>query len=420
MILQASLHRRTHFALLGAVLQCLLPTAFVQSATPANSELKRVLVIDKNSVRNSVVFETRDHLNSALLELGDSLGFEVEIFDRFRVFPTDMEPQLKGVQLVILNNNEGAAYVIPPEVRKALEEWVRTGGTLLAMRWASAFVTQSEWPFLVDGLVESFYGPHAWLDFELQLDPKAMAGGRQPLKIPEDAAIRLRDQVFSFRHSPRDQPGVTVFLTMDESSIDSIPASGYGDSIPGPMGSDHPLVWVKTVDQGKVIHNSLGQSGWPDSSSNAYEQQDGFLKKLLYRLLRYGAGDYRGCPWNDEQRSQPFEGHLDCCFLADLFPAALFEPDTSTALKPQAAIQSRTFPFLVRSTPEEWALRISGGQNYRLFLHDTRGKRIEYQSGSRNSKGVPTEIRTRGLSGGLHFLSGEIDGRPVAWRIFLN
>lgn len=108
------------------------------------------------------------------------------------------------------------------------------------------------------------------------------------------APIGFMDEFYSFRESPRSSPDVTVLVSVDESSFDK--------TINGAMGADHPVVWANRVNKGYVINFSLGHS-W--STNNAYTAGDAYLKKLIYRVMRFGAGDFSGCTDSADSNFNP-------------------------------------------------------------------------------------------------------------------
>ena len=227
--------------------------------------------------------------HESLGKLSAAYGFDVMILGQgatSQQIETAFTPSsLDGYQAVVFAYNDGVDRYFPHSLMPEFESWVKNGGGLIAINSASAFI--GDWPFLTEALVQSFYGPWAieMPKVDLHIDSEGLAEGSETrgILLGLEAPAQFIDAFYSFRQSPRGEPGVTILVTMDEKSYSTI---GY------PMGDDHPLVWCKRMGKGRVVHNSLGYS---NRDSNVYTQKGGFLENLLYRTMRYVAGDFTGC-----------------------------------------------------------------------------------------------------------------------------
>lgn len=151
------------------------------------------------------------------------------------------------------------------------------------MRGAGLFV--SKWPWYTKALVvvavsDGPTQPKA----KLLHDSEGMQAGTETRGILKDLPQpqNFTEMFISYNKSPRGSEGVTILVTVDEKSTVE-----YFDA---PMG-DHPLVWVRKMERGRVLNISLGWASIVD----IYNQAGGYLARLLYRSLKYATGDYTGC-----------------------------------------------------------------------------------------------------------------------------
>jgi Trehalose utilisation len=282
---------------------CFLPTAFrvgltlaiglasvhqTYGQTPVATQVKKILVLNKSQGGTNGFLESRRDMKQALNELALTHGFQIDSIGQSdgkeKTSALFSASSLTQYQAVLFAYNEGVHAQMDSISKINVENYVNQGGTLMAIHAASAFVVN--WPWYTESLVQSFYGP--WGSNQPRIDvlhdSEGLAEGSETRGIFEGlvAPKRFLDMFISFKASPRGAPGVTILATIDEKSSDK--------TVSGAMGADHPVVWVKAVGKGKVIHNSLGMS-W--STNNGYAQADGYLTKLTWGLLRYAAGDFK-------------------------------------------------------------------------------------------------------------------------------
>jgi Trehalose utilisation len=259
----------------------------LQAQAPVRTNLKKILVLDKGQSGGLGDVESQRDFLQALESLAMSQGFDMDHIGQNdsleKINSVFSSNQLSQYQAVLFAYNDEVSSQLKPLQRVNLENYVREGGSLMAIHTASAFV--SNWPWYTESLVQSFYGPHGYDQPRVDLvhDSEGLAARSETAGIFQGLTPPklFLDRFFSFRETPRGEPGVTILVTMDEKTSDK--------TLDGAMGADHPVVWVKAVGKGKVIHNSLGHS-W--STSNVYTQADGYLTKLTWGLLRYAAGDF--------------------------------------------------------------------------------------------------------------------------------
>jgi uncharacterized protein len=262
--------------------------AQAQTPLPTQTQLKKILVLNKSQGGTGMYLESRHDMMRALASLASTYRFEIDSIsqnDGWEKIATSFSASnLVQYQAVLFAYNDGVDIQLDSVCKLNVENYVNQGGSLMAINSASAFV--SNWTWYTESLVQSFYGPHAKNQPQIGLvhDSEGLAAESETSEIFQGltAPKRFVDAFFGFRATPRGIPGVTILVTIDESTSTK--------TIDAPMGADHPVVWVKSVGKGKVIHNSLGHS-W--STSNVYTQADGYLTKLTWGFLRYAAGDFK-------------------------------------------------------------------------------------------------------------------------------
>jgi Trehalose utilisation len=262
--------------------------AQAQTPLPTQTQLKKILVLNKSQGGTGMYLESRRDMLRALNELALTHGFAIDSIGQNdgeeKTAEAFSASNLTQYQAVLCACYDDGNAFLDSTSQTNVENYVYQGGTLVAIFAASGFVWN--WPWYTTSLVQIFYGPAGNNQPRVDLvhDSEGITEGSETSRIFEGltAPKQFLDMFISFKASPRDTPGVTILVTIDESTSTK--------TIDAPMGADHPVVWVKSVGKGKVIHNSLGHS-W--STSNVYTQADGYLTKLTWGLLRYAAGDFK-------------------------------------------------------------------------------------------------------------------------------
>lgn len=291
------LDRAVKFAL-GAVIAC----AFSSNAqAPLKTNLRKILVLDKNQGGANGHMESRRDLNAALKELAAEKGFAITFISQndpaSKISLEFSEANLASHQAVIFSSNDGVDAQLDSASKNHFENYLKAGGGFVPIHAASAFI--SDWPWLTWVLVESLYLPCGSGDrppFNIIHDAEGEKEGTETNGIFKGltAPVAFVDECYSFRASPRGRPGVSILLTVDEKS--------FRKPLDAPMGDDHPVAWSKTEGKGRVVHISQGHS---HATLNVYWAKNAYLKNLVYGALRYVAGDFLGCADNAYKEYSP-------------------------------------------------------------------------------------------------------------------
>jgi type 1 glutamine amidotransferase len=355
----------------AGLLSLLAVVGGVSEVTGAQSELKtnlkKVLVLDKSQGGANGHLESRRDLNAALNSLATEKGFTVTIIgqnDPASKIATEFSTaSLATYQAVIFSNNDGVHAQLNATEKANFEAYVKNGGGFIPVHAASAFI--SNWSWITNVLVESFYGPHGSNqptanvihDVDGDKDGTETKGIYKGLTAP----LAFLDEYYSFRATPRGKPGVTVLLRVDESS--------FSKPVQGPMGNDHPVVWAKTEGQGRVVHLSMGHS-W--STNNVYTAKNNYLKNFLYGTLRYVAGDFVGCTDNKYKEYNPDATKSDQAACKELLTPTIVRPDGKDAA-----------PLISREDGKKLVrVDLRGAGAHTVSIMDVSGRVVELKRGT--------------------------------------
>ncbi|MFE5545013.1 ThuA domain-containing protein [Streptomyces sp. NPDC056534] len=175
---------------------------------------------------------------AALTELAHELGWKAEATEDPDAFTPG---RLARCAVVVLLSTTG--NVLTPEGRVALEAYLRGGGALLAVHAAAN--AEPDWPFYGELLGTRFDG-HP----EIQPGIVLVDDREHPATAQLPARWAWTDEWYNFTSDPRGAgSGVRVLARADEASYRG-----------GTHGDDHPLVWCREIDGGRVFFTALGHA----------------------------------------------------------------------------------------------------------------------------------------------------------------
>ncbi|MEU9859849.1 ThuA domain-containing protein [Streptomyces sp. NPDC047971] len=171
---------------------------------------------------------------AALGELAEAMGFAAEATEDPAAFTAE---RLGRCAAVVFLSTTGT--VLTPSGRAAFESYVRGGGGFLAIHAAAN--AEPDWPFYGDLLGTRFDG-HP----EIQPGVVCVDAHDHPGTAPLPGRWEWTDEWYNFTSNPRG-PGIRVLARADESTYRG-----------GTLGPDHPLVWCRDGDGGRVLFTALG------------------------------------------------------------------------------------------------------------------------------------------------------------------
>lgn len=221
--------------------------AVVASATPI-SRVYRVLVYsDTGYYRHPDI----PGINRWLVLLGHENGIEVDVTEHGK----DLLPEaLAPYDVLVLNNANELATVLPKESRDSVEAWFASGKKGIVGLHA-ALVHQQGWPWLLELGGCDFNSDSDFAKARVTVDPAAKehpAVQGQPMEFWIEADWTNHDR------SVAGLPGFQVLLRVDESTYK--PVREYFESRGGkPMGADHPIAWThQPKNGGRFFYTEFG------------------------------------------------------------------------------------------------------------------------------------------------------------------
>ena len=234
---------RFALALLAAVLAARLlahdQPAPGGAAAPADAGRPRVLVYSDTAYYRHPDIPA---INRWLVLLGHENGLDVDLTEH----PDDLQPgPLAKYDVLLLNNANQLADVIPEARRQSVQEWFARGDKGVVALHA-ALVHQTRWPWLVELGGCDFNSDSDFLKAKVLVDPEA---ADHPAVAGQPAEFWVEADWTNHTRPVTGLPGFQVLLRVDESTYE--PVRDYFKTRGGrPMGPDHPIAWTNTPEGG--------------------------------------------------------------------------------------------------------------------------------------------------------------------------
>ncbi len=188
-------------------------------------------------------------LNRWLVLEGNKQGMEMDVTEH----PLDLKPAvLNRYDVLLLNNANGLADVLPIAARKAVEEWFAQGHGIVGLH--AALVRQQGWPWLLDLGGCDFDSDSTFQKARVMVDPAAKD---HPAVQGHGSEFWYTADWSNHTRSVTGLPGVQVLLRVDESTYE--PVREFFQKLGGkPMGKDHPIAWTTEKHGGRFFYTELG------------------------------------------------------------------------------------------------------------------------------------------------------------------
>ena len=190
-------------------------------------------------------------INGWLVRFGAKHGMDVHVSESAK----DINPKnLAQYPVIILNNGNETVKVLDENRRKAMEDWHKNGGGIVALH--AALVRQTEWPWLNDLGGCDFDSDSDFLSARVVVDPAALD---HPAVRGFGASFTYTADWTNHTRSVTGLPGVKVLLRVDESTYE--PVRDFFKKRNGKaMGKDHPVVWTteRPGVKGRFLYSELG------------------------------------------------------------------------------------------------------------------------------------------------------------------
>ncbi|OJW76277.1 ThuA domain-containing protein [Spirosoma sp. 48-14] len=190
--------------------------------------------------------------------------------------------QLTKFSTVIFNNSTGE--VINDEQKRALEQYVENGGSLMGIHGAGD--DSHHWDWYEQHLLGAKFSHHP-LSPQFQLADVVLDPQKDSLFSQLPQKWSHTDEWYVFFENPRKK-GFNIIYTINGETINPSGNMLFMTSKNFGMGKDHPVAWYKQTGKGRTFYTSMGHNeiAW---------QNENFVK-LLETALQ----------WTNQQR----QGHF--------------------------------------------------------------------------------------------------------------
>ncbi|MBL7818390.1 MAG: ThuA domain-containing protein [Saprospiraceae bacterium] len=184
-------------------------------------------------------------------------------------------PQLSKFSAVVFNNSTGE--VINDTQKRALEDYVKNGGTLIGIHGAGD--DSHHWDWYEHNLLGAKFSHHPIKQqfqeatVTLQTVSDTILGSQLPPQY------KHTDEWYVFFENPKNKGFKIIYnINGDEISPDGnmlwMKDKNFG------MGKDHPVAWYNTIEKGKTFYTSIGHD------SRAWKNEN--VVKLIENALNWG------------------------------------------------------------------------------------------------------------------------------------
>lgn len=205
---------------------------------PADLKSGAVLIFSKtNGFRDDPSIQAS---NAALAAIARKRGWPAFVTENAAVFNAD---QLKRFKVTVWNNTSGDTHT--DDQRAAFKTWLENGGAFVGIHGAGGDPSYA-WAWYPETLIGAQFTAHSSRQLgTVHFEDRSTSLTRG---LPADWIRTVPDEWYSFKENPRAK-GMHIIATADERTYD-----------PGrtAMGSDHPLVWIHCVGNGRVFYSAIG------------------------------------------------------------------------------------------------------------------------------------------------------------------
>jgi len=211
----------------------------------------------------------------------DTNGSGLFITEDAKVFTT---PNLGKFDVVVLNSVTGA--VLSADQHLALQSFVENGGGLIAQHGTGDSSLAKSWPWWADQFGTEFVSHPA--DPQFQTADVVTLASDHPVMADIGDRFSHSDEWYTF--SGPVNGDVIVLAGLDESTYSPLnKVYGVEDLRMGPLPSDHPIIWAKCPEKGKIVYSALGHK------ADSYDSES--HKVILRNAMNWVKSDgAQGCP----------------------------------------------------------------------------------------------------------------------------
>ena len=187
-------------------------------------------------------------INGWLARLSGELKMQVDVTET----PRDLLALLDRYDVLVLNNSNELTSLLDEQQLKKVQQWYEKGGGIVALH--AALVHQTEWKWFSELAGCDFNSDSEFLEARVVVDPAAKD---HPAVKGFGDSFQYKADWTNHDRSVTGLPGIQVLLRVDESTFE--PVRDYFKTRGGkPMGEDHPIAWINTLNDGRFFYTELG------------------------------------------------------------------------------------------------------------------------------------------------------------------
>ncbi len=183
-----------------------------------------------------------------LVQLGSDNGFTVDITEDPSTFTAD---KLREYQVILFISTTDIGKSLDAAQKEAFINWFHAGHGFIGMH--AAGVHHDTWDWYSGLFGTDFDSDSEYLPATTRVDPAAK---EHSIVRGLPASFKLDGDWLNFKRSVRELPGVTVLLTLDEKSYDTV--RPHFKALGGkPMGKDHPIAWTREYEGKPILEKNM-------------------------------------------------------------------------------------------------------------------------------------------------------------------
>ncbi len=231
-------------------LQMFLPGRMDNVAPNLPRELARPAILVFSKTNGFRHHEAIPAAETAFRDLAAASAWSIFVTENGAVFSPE---NLEQFDVVIWSNASGR--ILLDDQRAALRHFIESGGGFVGLH-AAGDASHESWPWYVNEVIGAEFTGHPRRS-HIQQAEIIVEEPDHPTMQHLPARWSRSDEWYSFAESPRGR--VKVLARLDESSY-------APESLA--MGDDHPIVWSRELQRGRIFYSALGHTGeaWSESA----------------------------------------------------------------------------------------------------------------------------------------------------------
>ncbi len=229
-----------------------------------SSQSINLLIFSKT---NDFRHESTEEAKIAVAELCEQNAWSTYLTEDSTMFNDNSLSKFDGVVFLLTSGD-----ILDSTQQQALIRFINSGKGLVAIH--SGSFTETNWEWWGEAICAHFTGHPPEQEGHLIIENR----DHPAIRHFEDSVWIIKDEFYSFDANPRDC--ASVLISIDEDSYD-VDDNKWFPGVNQRMG-DHPLVWCKEFEGGRIFQTALGHS--------ALMYKDPLFKSHLSGAMAWVAG----------------------------------------------------------------------------------------------------------------------------------